>query len=210
MASGRFIVGLIGSDLGPSLSPSLHEREADELGLRYLYQLIDLDVLGLGAEDVGDLVTQARRLGFAGLNITHPSKQAVVKYLDDLSPEAAALGAVNTVVVRDRRTVGHNTDWSGFRDGFLRGLPDADVNNVVLLGAGGAGTAVAFALVRMGATRLTVVDVVLERAERLADVVQHAIGGGAQHAIGGGARVTIDAAHAVEDVLEPSRWSPWD
>ena len=130
----RFLVGLIGSDLGPSLSPPLHEREADHLGVRYLYQRIDLDVLGLRAEDVGDLVAQAHRFGFAGLNITHPSKQAVVKYLDELSPEAAALGAVNTVVLRDRRAVGHNTDRSGFVAGFRRGLPDVRVRDVVLLG----------------------------------------------------------------------------
>jgi shikimate dehydrogenase len=188
------MVGLIGSDLGPSLSPPLHEREADELGLRYLYQLIDLDELGLGAEDVGELVTQARRLGFAGLNITHPSKQAVVKYLDDLSPEAAALGAVNTIVFSQRRAIGHNTDWSGFLAGFRRGLPDAVARDVVLLGAGGAGTAVAFALVRLGARRLTVVDVVLERAERLASVIHHAF-----PEVDG---LTIEAAHTVGDVRD--------
>src|SRR3954447_25619687 len=160
----RFLVGLIGSDLGPSLSPPLHEREADHLGVRYLYQRIDLDVLGLRAEDGGDLVVQAHRFGFAGLNITHPSKQAVVKYLDELSPEAAALGAVNTVVFRDRRAVGHNTDRSGFVAGFRRGLPDVRVRDVMLLGAGGAGAAVAFALIQLGTRRLTVVDVVLEQA----------------------------------------------
>jgi shikimate dehydrogenase len=191
----RFMVGLIGSDLGPSLSPPLHEREADELGLRYLYQLIDLDVLGLGAEDVGDLVSQARRLGFAGLNITHPSKQTVVKYLDELSAEAAALGAVNTVVFDKRRAIGHNTDWSGFLAGFRRGLPGVPVRDVVLLGAGGAGTAVAFALVRLGTRHLTVVDVVMERAERLAAVVQHALPGD-------DVLVTIEAAHSVDDVRE--------
>lgn len=191
----RFVVGLIGSDLGPSLSPQLHEREADELGVRYLYQLIDLDVLGLGAEDVGDLVSQAQRFGFAGLNITHPCKQTVVKYLDELSPEASELGAVNTVVFHERRAIGHNTDWSGFLAGFRRGLPDAAVREVVLLGAGGAGTAVAFALVRLGVRHLTVVDMVIERAERLAAVVQHAIADG--HDL-----VTIEVAHAVQDVVE--------
>jgi shikimate dehydrogenase len=200
----RFLVGLIGSDLGPSLSPSLHEREADHLGVRYLYQLIDLDVLGLRAEDVGDLVAQAHRLGFAGLNITHPSKQAVVKYLDQLSPEAAALGAVNTVVFRDRRAVGHNTDWSGFVAGFRRGLPDVRVRDVVLLGAGGAGAAVAFALVRLGTRRLTVVDVVLEQAERLAAALEH----GALPASDRGALpaddapVVVEVAHSVDDVRD--------
>jgi shikimate dehydrogenase len=191
----RFVVGLIGSDLGPSLSPQLHEREADELGVRYLYQLIDLDVLGLRAEDVGDLVSQAQRLGFAGLNITHPCKQTVVKYLDELSVEAAELGAVNTVVFREQRAIGHNTDWSGFLTGFHSGLPQAPAADVVLLGAGGAGTAVAFALVRLGARHLTVVDMVMERAERLAAVIQHAFAEGDAH-------VAIEVAHTVEDVLE--------
>jgi shikimate dehydrogenase len=191
----RFVVGLIGSDLGPSLSPQLHEREADELGVRYLYQLIDLDVLGLGAEDVGDLVSQAQRFGFAGLNITHPCKQTVVKYLDELSREASELGAVNTVVFRERRAIGYNTDWSGFLAGFQRGLPEAAVRDVVLLGAGGAGTAVAFALVRLGVRHLTVVDMVIERAEQLAAMVQHAIADDHEP-------VTIEVAHAVQDVVE--------
>lgn len=175
MQARRFIVGLIGSDLGPSLSPTLHEREGDELGLRYVYQLIDLDALALDAEAVGELVTSAHRVGFAGLNITYPCKQTVVKYLDELSPDAAALGAVNTVVFRGGRAIGHNTDWSGFVTGFERGLPGAPVDRVVLLGAGGAGTAVAYALVRLGVRRLTVVDVVMERAERLAEVIRHAL-----------------------------------
>jgi len=188
----RFLVGLIGADVGTSLSPSLHEQEADELGLRYVYQLIDLDAVGLTAEDVGELVAQARRFGFAGLNITHPCKQTVVKYLDGLSTEAAALGAVNTVVLSASGAVGHNTDWSGFAAGFTRGLPDADVEEVVLLGAGGAGTAVAFAMARLGCRHLTVVDVVPERAERLQAVVAHEFG----------AALTVEVTHAVENVLD--------
>ena len=192
----RFLVGLIGSDLGPSLSPPLHEREADHLGVRYLYQRIDLDVLGLRAEDVGDLVAQAHRFGFAGLNITHPSKQAVVKYLDELSPEAAALGAVNTVVLRDRRAVGHNTDRSGFVAGFRRGLPEARVRDVALLGAGGAGAAVAFALAQLGTRRLTVVDVVLEQAERLAAAVERSA------LPPDDVPVAVEVAHSVDDVRD--------
>nr|BFE72942.1 hypothetical protein GCM10020092_062430 [Actinoplanes digitatis] len=97
-ADGHFIVGLIGAGIGTSLSPSLHEREADDQGLRYIYQLIDIAALGLAAADVGDLVRTARQLGFRGLNVTHPCKQEVLEHLDELSPEAAELGAVNTVV----------------------------------------------------------------------------------------------------------------
>ncbi|GLZ01250.1 hypothetical protein [Actinoplanes sp. NBRC 103695] len=96
MAGDRYLVGLIGAGIGTSMSPALHEREADRRGLRYHYQLIDIERLGLSPADVGDLVSAAGRLGFRGLNITHPCKQEVLKYLDDLAPEAAELGAVNT------------------------------------------------------------------------------------------------------------------
>jgi shikimate dehydrogenase len=162
---GRYLVGLIGSGIGTSLSPQLHEREADELGLRYVYQLIDIGALGLGADDVGLLVAQAHRLGFRGLNITHPCKQAVVKHLDDLSVDAATLGAVNTVVFTDGRAIGHNTDGLGFIEGFRRGLPDAPIRDVVLLGVGGAGAAVAQAMLRIGVDRLTLIDLDLDRAQ---------------------------------------------
>jgi shikimate dehydrogenase len=167
-SAGRFVVGLIGSGVGSSLSPMLHEREADELGLRYLYQLIDIVELGVAADDIGGLLADARRMGFAGLNITHPCKQTVLSSLDELSPDAATLGAVNTVVFTGGRAVGHNTDWSGFAAGFTRGLPDAALSEVVLLGAGGAGAAVAHAMLVLGARRLTVLDLDRGRADRLA------------------------------------------
>ena len=92
------VVGLIGAGIGPSLSPALHEREAALLGFDYEYRLLDLDELGRPASEVGALVREARATGLRGLNITHPCKQLVVDDLDELSPEAAALGAVNTVV----------------------------------------------------------------------------------------------------------------
>jgi len=164
----RFTVGLIGSSVATSLSPALHEREADELGLRYLYQLIDLDELGLPPEAVIELVPEAERMGFAGLNITHPCKQAVLHVLDELYPEAALIGAVNTVLLHDGRRVGHNTDHIGFAENFRRGLPGASLREVVLLGAGGSGAAVAYALLRLGAERIRVVDVRPERARSLA------------------------------------------
>jgi hypothetical protein len=98
VTADRYLVGLIGSGIGSSISPALHEREADRQGVRYLYQVIDLDDFGLAPGDMGELLAAARRFGFRGLNITHPCKLEVVKYLDDLAPEAAGLGAVNTVV----------------------------------------------------------------------------------------------------------------
>jgi shikimate dehydrogenase len=171
----RFVVGLIGASVGASLSPPLHEHEADQLGLRYIYQVIDIDVLAMDPRDVGELVRRAADMGFAGVNITYPCKQLVVPHLHALSPDAEALGAVNTVVFRDDgRSVGHNTDWSGFAAGFRRGLPDVPVGHVVLLGAGGAGTAVAYALLSLGVRRLTVVDVDPGRAIDLVTLISQA------------------------------------
>jgi shikimate dehydrogenase len=160
-----YLIGLIGSGIGPSLSPSLHEDEAAHHGLHYVYRLLDTDVLG---GDVGELVRTARRMGYDGLNITHPHKLEVIPHLDELSPDAAELGAVNTVVFKNDRAIGHNTDWTGFAESFARGLPDAPTRRIVQLGAGGAGAAIAHALLTLGADRLTVVDAEPERAASLA------------------------------------------
>ncbi|WP_030452892.1 shikimate dehydrogenase [Herbidospora cretacea] len=157
-----YLIGLIGSGIGPSLSPALHEHEADHHGLRYLYRRIELTA------PIGDLIRAARLSLYDGLNVTHPVKQTVIDHLDELSPDAAKLGAVNTVLFRDGRAIGHNTDWTGFAESFRRGLPGAPIRHVVQLGAGGAGAAVAHALLTLGAERLTVVDVDLTRAEELA------------------------------------------
>ncbi|MEU9188823.1 shikimate dehydrogenase [Streptomyces sp. NPDC048484] len=168
MVKDSYLVGLIGAGIGPSLSPVLHEREADRQGLRYLYRRIDIDELGVAPDAVGELVRAARDLGFDGLNITHPCKQLVIEHLDALAPQAEALGAVNTVVFDDGRAVGHNTDVTGFAASFARGLPDAPLERVVQWGAGGAGAAVAHAMLTLGAGHLTVVDALPDRAAELA------------------------------------------
>jgi len=162
------LAGLIGSGIQASRTPAMHEREGAAHGMPYIYKLIDLDVLGLTADALPELLTAARRFGFAGLNITHPCKQSVIPLLDDLSPDARALGAVNAVVFRDGRTVGHNTDWSGFAESFRRSLSDAARHWVVQFGAGGAGAAVAHALLTSGVGELSIVDTDRGRAERLA------------------------------------------
>ncbi|MET7382322.1 shikimate dehydrogenase [Streptomyces sp. NPDC005526] len=178
MAKDSYLVGLVGSGIGPSLSPALHEREADRQGLRLLYRLLDIDTLGLPPQAVGDLVRSARTLGFDGLNVTHPCKQLVIEHLDALAPQAEALGAVNTVVFEDGRAVGHNTDVTGFAASFARGLPDAPLERVVQLGAGGAGAAVAHATLTLGAERVTVVDALPERAAALAESLARHFGAG--------------------------------
>jgi shikimate dehydrogenase len=170
------LIGLIGSGIGPSLSPPLHEREADALGMRYLYRRLDLDDLGLPATATGELLAAVRLAGFDGLNVTHPCKRLVFEHLDELSPDAAALGAVNTVVFTGGRAVGHNTDWSGFARGFSLGLPDAALDRIVLLGAGGAGAAVAHALLTLGARQVRVLDIDAGRSDGLAAALRARFG----------------------------------
>ena len=79
--------------------------------------------------------------------------------LDSYSEDVTALGACNTVVFRDGKSRGHNTDWIGFAENFRRGLPGASVRNVVQLGAGGAGSAIAYALLKLGAARIVVHEI---------------------------------------------------
>jgi shikimate dehydrogenase len=163
----HLLCGLIGAGIQRSLSPALQEEEARQHGLRLHYQLID--IAGAGNETLPTLIAAARIMKFAGLNITYPCKQAVIPLLDGLSDEARVIGAVNTVVRAGERLVGHNTDGSGWSWGFRHALPDAKLDRVALLGAGGAGSAVADAVLRLGAKVLLVVDRESSRAKTLVE-----------------------------------------
>jgi len=175
-ATGKLLVGLIGAGIQRSLTPAMQEEEARQQGQRLHYQLIDLDRTPGAVQQLPTLLAAARIMGFAGLNITYPCKQAVLPLLDALSPEAEAMGAVNTVVIRDGHMVGHNTDGSGWAWGLRRSLPDADLGCVVLLGAGGAGSAIADAALRLGAAQLRLVDTDLARAGALAEALNARFG----------------------------------
>jgi shikimate dehydrogenase len=166
--SGRMLVGLIGSNIGGSLSPALHEDAFAAAGMVGHYHLMDVAVLR--GRELRALLAAARIAGFAGVNVTHPFKEAVIPLLDSLSPEAAEIGAVNTVVFdKGGRTTGYNTDRSGFRAAFEDELGAASVRGkqVLLLGAGGAGRAVAFALMDLGAGLIKVHDQDATRANGL-------------------------------------------
>ncbi len=210
------LVGLIGAGIQRSLTPAMHESEARAQGLALHYQLIDLDNTGQGVEALPTLISAARTMGFAGLNITYPCKQAVIPLLDGLSDEAQAMGAVNTVVFerdaggRSVRAIGHNTDGSGWRWGFERTLPGADLSRVVLLGAGGAGSAIAHAVLRMDTQSLVLVDAdparAAEAAERLNAIypgrrASHAASAAAALASAGGATGLIHATPTGMDKL---------
>jgi shikimate dehydrogenase len=163
-----YLVGLVGTGVGPSLTPALHMAEGKAQGLDYVYKTIDLNEMGVAPERIDEVLEWARTLGFDALNITHPCKRLVIEHLHEVDTVAAELGAVNTVVFEDGRAVGYNTDTTGFALGLHEGLPRAATNNVVLIGAGGAGAAVGDALLRIGTDHLTIVDVDAERATALA------------------------------------------
>jgi shikimate dehydrogenase len=172
------LVGLIGSGIDGSLTPSMHEREGDRQDLRYMYERIDLARLALDQKALPELLLAAERLGFTGLNITHPCKQAVVRHLHELSGEASRIGAVNTVLFRDGKRIGYNTDGRAFVDSFRNQLGDAPHRSVVLAGAGGAGTAIAHSLLAAMDTTLIVLDEDQQRAEALAVRLNESVGNG--------------------------------
>ena len=169
MKSGSsYRVGLIGSGIQASRTPSMHEQEAAAHGLRCDYRLIDLDQRQLSVDALPDLLKEAEAEGFTGLNITYPCKQKVMGLLHELSDDARAIGAVNTVVYSAGKRAGYNTDWSGFAASFRRDLADVEKDRVNQLGAGGAGAAVAHAMLTLGAGALAIFDLDSARAQRLA------------------------------------------
>ncbi len=173
----KLLLGLIGSGIQRSLAPALQEEEARHHGLRLHYQLIDLTPAKVGNEALPGLISAVRIMGFDGLNITFPCKQAVIPLLDGLSEEAKAMGAVNTIVRRDGKLLGHNTDSPGWAWGFKRALPGADLSHVVLLGAGGAGAAVGYAALGLGVAKLSIFDVDPSRSAALASILSMAYPG---------------------------------
>ena len=184
-ASKKLLTGLIGAPIAHSASPAMHERAAEALGLRGHYQLIE--VAGADAPGLSMMLEGVRRLGFAGVNVTYPYKEAVVPLLDELAPGAAAMGAVNTVVVKDGRLIGHNTDTTGFARAVAPLLAPS-ANAVAVIGTGGVGKAIAFALASLKVSGLRIFDSETARAEKLASLL-------ARH---GGATV----AKSVEDALD--------
>ncbi|UNN00606.1 shikimate dehydrogenase [Rhodococcus opacus] len=168
-ARPSYLCGLIGTGISKSLTPPLHEAEGRVQGVGYVYRILDLDTLGVGVEGLPQLLSAAKLLGFNGLNITHPCKQAVIPLLDDLSDDARKLGAVNTVHIDGGRLIGQNTDWSGFARNMDEGLEGAPMNRVVQLGAGGAGAAVAYAALTRGVGHFTIIDADAARSKDLRD-----------------------------------------
>lgn len=159
------VLGVIGHPVEHTSSPAMHNAAIAALGLDYVYTAFHVE-----PHKVGEALVGMRALNIAGLNVTVPHKQAVMPHLDEVSEEARVIGAVNTIVHRDGKLSGHNTDAFGFieslkRDGGMELLPA----QVALLGAGGAARAILYALLqRAEVEQVLLLNRNLEKAEALA------------------------------------------
>lgn len=157
------LVGIIGDPVRHSRSPEMHNAAFDAVGLDWRYLPFHVR-----ASDLPDAVRGLRALGVRGFNVTIPHKESIIPLLDDLDPDTARLGAVNTVVVREGRLTGYNTDM----DGFVRSLRDdarfdPSGKRALVIGAGGAARAALFGLAREGASLIVVANRTPSRADNL-------------------------------------------
>ncbi len=175
MSDRKILIGLIGANIMGSLSPALFADAFAAAGIDGFYHLMDVD--RLRGRRLVQMLDALKVAGFAGTNITYPFKQDIIPLLDAVDPEAAQTGAVNTVAIApDGRTTGYNFDRRGWRRSFEEtfGRGSAQGATVVLVGAGGAGRAVAFALMDLGVAVLILHDQDSARAKALmADIAKH-------------------------------------
>lgn len=161
-------VGLVGRGIQRSRTPRLHVQEAAAQGFGLAYDLVDFNLEPWSRGDLGRALQELEARGYAGVNVTYPFKQEILQHLQRLSPDAERLGAVNTVIFEAGHRVGHNTDWSGFAESLRRGLPGVRRRRVLQMGAGGAGSATAYALLHDGVEHLSIFDLDASRAGGLA------------------------------------------
>ena len=168
-------MGLIGANIMGSLSPALFADAFAAAGIDGFYHLMDVD--RLPGRTLPQLLDAIKAAGFAGANITYPFKQHTIALLDAVDPTAMQTGAINTVLIAgDGRTTGYNFDRPGWRNSFAEsfGRDSAKGASVVQIGAGGAGHAVAFALMDLGVAQLVIHDLDPARANTLCEsLVKH-------------------------------------
>jgi len=189
-APGTIVVGLIGQGIDRSRTPKMHEEEGRAQGLPYVYRILNTDHMSAPRLGFGEILKRVEQAGYAGVNVTHPFKREALGLVDEVSEKAAALGAINTIVFRDGKRFGHNTDCWGFEEAFRREMTGAARANVLLFGAGGAGGAVATALLTQGVEHLSINDIDADAARALADSLALKFGTGR-------VQTTGDAASAV-------------
>jgi shikimate dehydrogenase len=196
------LLGLIGANITDSLSPVLFAAAFEAAGIDGFYHLIDVD--RLAERRLPRLLDAIKTTGFTGANITYPFKQAILPLLDDVDPEAAQVGAVNTVAIRpDGRTKGYNFDRPGWRHSFEEslGADSACGTTVVQVGAGGAGRAVAFALMDLGVSMLVLHDRDAVRAHALCKDLAVSFGA-SRCRVAGDLEIEIAAANGVVNATQ--------
>ena len=161
------LYGILGYPIGHSLSPLMHTLAFRHHGLDAVYV-----PFAVAPDDLGRAVAGAAALGVAGFNVTIPHKEAILACLDEVTDEASAIGAVNTVHVHDGHTTGHNTDGAGFLQPLQSLGTPLDQLSACVLGAGGAARALAAALLNAGCPRLVIANRTQARSERLAAELQ--------------------------------------
>ena len=175
MTGRKMLVGLLGANIQGSIAPALFADSFAAAGIDGYYHLLDAD--RLPGRSLPQLLDAIKTTGFAGANVTYPFKQEIMPLLGRIDPEAAQTGAINTVAIGpDGRTTGYNFDRGGWRNSFAEtfGRDAARGKAVVLVGAGGAGRAVAFALMDLGVGVLVLRDIDAARANALkADLSSH-------------------------------------
>lgn len=162
-------VGLIGRGIQKSRTPQMHVEAGAAHGIDYQYSLRDTEMLDSNTADIGLLLDTAEADGLTGLNITYPFKQSAIAYLDELSTAADTVGAVNTVVFKEGRRFGHNTDYWGFVESFRITMNDVRLSRVLQIGAGGAGSAVSNALMDYGVKHVSISDTNPDAAQELVE-----------------------------------------
>lgn len=164
------VVGIIGWPVSHSISPIMHNRAFLQMGLtNWCY--VPMPVANYGR--IKEAVLGLRALGFKGANVTIPYKEAVVPYLDRLSDDARAIGAVNTISIdSEGRLVGHNTDGLGFIKDLLEHSVEITKKRVLILGAGGSSRAIVYAMLAHGCKNITIVNRTKTKADDLAAAFQ--------------------------------------
>ncbi len=171
MTDPKLNVALVGHGIAASRTPEMHMAEGRAQGLRYRYDRFDTGTAPWDGMPLADIIAEARRRGFAGLNVTHPFKIAAAQLVDALEGEARTLGAINTIVFSGGRTRGHNTDYLGFGNALAQAQGLQTRRRVLLLGAGGAAGAVALALLDHGTEELWIKDLDPQKARSLAGML---------------------------------------
>jgi quinate/shikimate dehydrogenase len=163
------LIGLLATPAGHSISPAMHNLAFRKLGLNYAYMAFDV-----GNDRLAEIVAGMRALNIRGFNLSMPNKIKILPLLDELSPAAQFVGAVNTVVNENGKLIGHITDGTG----YMRGLADAGVDflgkKMTLVGAGGAATAVAIQAALDGVAEISIFnrnDDFFARAVKNAEII---------------------------------------